>query len=140
MKTAVETRKEELKNEMDGLFESFKKDADDLMISCPEWKVTRADGGAWSAIIYLALASNKHHTIEIRFQAKDAWQEEEFTTNVATIGSFDMLDAGGDGHYYIAVGSLLSKMETLSQLKTIMKGFVEKVRALREEFLMMNKK
>lgn len=134
MKTAVETRKEELKNEMDGLFESFKKDVENLMSSCPEWKVTRADGGAWSAIIYLALTSNEHHTIEISFWAKNEWQEEKFTTNVAAIGSFDMLDAGGDGHYYIAVGSLLSKTDILSQLKTRMKGFVEKVRALREEY------
>lgn len=135
MNTSVETRKEELKNEMDNLFWSFEKDAENLMTVCPEWKAAYTGCSASSATIRLSLASNERYTIEIRFCKEcGQWQKEEFSTNVAATGSFDMLDANGNANYYIAVGNLLSKTEMLSKLKAAMKNLVEKIGALRDEY------
>ena len=135
MKTTVESRKEELKNEMNNLFESFKKDTEILMVACPEWKVVDTGCGALSATIYLTLASNERSAIEIRYCKEcGRWQKEELSTNIAAMGSFDVLDTNGNANYYIAVGILLSKTEMLSKLKAAMKDYVDKVYALRKEY------
>lgn len=140
MNASIETRKEELKNEMNNQFESFKKDAENLMAACPEWKVADTECSAQRATIYLILASNEHRAIEIRFcKGCGQWQEEEFSTNIAAMGSFEVLDANGNANYYIAVGNLLSKTGMLSKLKAAMKDFVDKAYALRIEYEKLGK-
>lgn len=131
MNTSIKT-KEELENEVKNLFESLKVDAEKIMAACPEWKVIDADCTSWVAEVYLAFAGD-NRMLEIRYARYHGMCEKEtFTTNVATVGSFELLDNNEMAQYYIAVGSLLSKKEMLSQMKGIMKKAVESACELRK--------
>lgn len=135
MKATVETKKNELRNEMKSLFETFKENADKLISASTAWKVIDTDSSYKSVTLYLALSSDESKQINIRYSEKiSTWQAEEFSTNISARGSFELLDANEVANYYIAVGNLLSAKETLAQIKEIMKELSEKIYKIRKEY------
>lgn len=76
----------------------------------------------------------------IRYQAKVGnFQEESFNTNVASFGSFDLLETNENLKYYTAVGDILNHKDMLSLLKETMVFSANKIAELRKEYDKLDK-
>lgn len=136
MKNSVETKKAEVRKNIENMFESATKKIKDIISVCPDWEVEGIDLGYKSLTVHLSLKGvEKDRSMEIRYQAKVGnIQEESFNTNVACCGSFDLLDANDNLKYYAAVGDILNHKDMLSLLKETMVYFTNKIIELRKEY------
>ena len=136
MNNSVETKKAEVRKNIENMFESATKKIKDIISVCPDWEVEGIDLGYKSLIVHLNLKGvERDRSMEIRYQAKVGnFQEESFNTNVACCGSFDLLDANDNLKYYTAVGDILNHKDMLSLLKETMVYFTNRLIELREEF------
>lgn len=136
MNNSVETKKAEVRKNIENMFESATKKIKDIISVCPDWEVEGIDLGYKSLIVHLNLKGvERDRSMEIRYQAKVGnFQEESFNTNVACCGSFDLIDANDNLKYYTAVGDILNHKDMLSLLKETMVYFTNKLIELREEF------
>ena len=136
MKNSVETKKAEVRKNIENMFESATKKIKDIISVCPDWEVEGIDLGYKSLTVHLSLKGvEKDRSMEIRYQAKAGnIQEESFNTNVACCGSFDLLDANDNLKYYAAVGDILNHKDMLSLLKETMVYFTNKIIELRKEY------
>ncbi len=133
MNTSVETKKNEVRNNIENMFESATEKFKDIIAVCPDWEVEDVDVSYASILLYLKLKGvESSRQIEVRYQAKGRWQDESFETNVAACGSFDLLEASDNLKYYTAVGSILSHKDMLSSLKEAMAYYTRKIADLRE--------
>lgn len=129
MNTSVETKKAEVRKNIENMFESAKKKIKDIISVCPDWEVEGISLGYKSLIVQLNLKGvERDRDMVIRYQAKVGnFQEESFNTNVASCGSFDLLDANDNLKYYTAVGDILNHKDMLSLLKDTMVYFTNKL-------------
>ena len=135
MNTSVETKKDELRNNIKNVLESATSKAKSIISVCPEWEVTDVCPGYESLIAYLELKGAQNRRLEIRYQAKaGSWQDEAFETNVASCGSFDLLQASDNHKYYTAIGDILNHKDMLALLKETMVFYSEKITKLRKEY------
>ena len=136
MNNSVETKKAEVRKNIENMFESATKKIKDIISICPDWEVEGIDLGYKSLIVHLNLKGvERDRDLVIRYQAKVGnFQEESFNTNVASCGSFDLLDANDNLKYYKAIGDILNHKDMLSLLKETMVYFTNKLIELREEF------
>ena len=136
MNNSVETKKAEVRKNIENVFESATKKIQNIISVCPDWEVEGIDLGYKSLIVHLNLKGvGRDRDMVIRYQAKVGnFQEESFNTNVACCGSFDLLDASDNLKYYTAVGDILNHKDMLSLLKETMVYFTNKIIELREEF------
>ena len=141
MSTSVETKKEEARKNIENMFESATKKIKDILSVCPDWEVEGIDLGYKSLIVHLNLKGvETNRDLIIRYQAKvNNFQEESFNTNVASCGSFDLLDANDNLKYYTAVGDILNHKDMLSLLKETMVYFTNKFIDLRKEYDKLDK-
>lgn len=135
MSNPVETKKAEVRKNIENKFESATKKIKDIISVCPDWEVECIDLGYKSLIVHLNLKGvERDRDLVIRYQAKVGnLQEESFNTNVACCGSFDLLDANDNLKYYTAVGDILNHKDMLSFLKEIMVFYTKKITGLKEE-------
>lgn len=136
MNNSVETKKAEVRKNIENMFESATKRIKDIISVCPDWEVDGIDLGYKSLIVHLNLKGvGRDRDLVIRYQAKVGnFQEESFNTNVASCGSFDLLDANDNLKYYTAVGDILNHKGMLSLLKDYMVYFTNKIIVLRKEY------
>ena len=136
MNNSVETKKAEIRKNIENMFESATKKIKDIISVCPDWEVEGIDLGYKSLIVHLNLKGvERDRNLVIRYQAKVGnFQEESFNTNVACCGSFDLLGANDNLKYYTAVGDILNHKDMVSLLKETMVYFTNKLIELREEF------
>ena len=136
MNNSVETKKEEVRKNIENMFESATKKIKDILSVCPDWEVEGIDLGYKSLIVHLNLKGvGRNRDTVIRYQAKVGnFQEESFNTNVACCGSFDLLDANDNLKYYAAIGDILNHKDMLSLLKETMIYFTNKFIELRKEY------
>lgn len=136
MNNSVETKKAEVRKNIENMFESATKKIKDIISVCPDWEVEGIDLGYKSLTVHLSLKGvEKDRSMEIRYQAKVGnIQEESFNTNVACCGSFDLLEANDNLKYYAAVGDILNHKDMLSLLKETMVYFTNKIIELRKEY------
>jgi len=136
MNNSVETKKAEVRKNIEKMFESATKKIKDIVSVCPDWEVEGIDLGYKSLIVHLNLKGvERDRSMEIRYQAKVGnFQEESFNTNVACCGSFDLLEANDNLKYYTAVGDILNHKDMLSLLKETMVFFANKIAELRKEY------
>lgn len=136
MNNSVETKKAEVKKNVKNTLESAKIKIINVISVCHDWEVEYVDLGFNSLNVRLNLKGvERDRSLEIRYQKKDGnFQEESFNTNVASCGSFDLLDANDNLKYYTAVGDILNHKDMLSLLKETMVYFTNKLIELREEF------
>lgn len=136
MKNSVETKKEEVRKNIENMFESATKKIKDIISVCPDWEVEGIDLGYKSLIVHLNLKGvERDRDLVIRYQAKVGnFQEESFNTNVASCGEFDLIEANDNLKYYTAVGDILNHKDMVSLLKETMVYFTNKLIELREEF------
>lgn len=136
MNNSVETKKAEVRKNIEKMFESATKKIKDIVSVCPDWEVEGIDLGYKSLIVHLNLKGvERDRSMEIRYQAKVGnFQEESFNTNVACCGSFDLLEANDNLKYYTAVGDILNHKDMLSLLKETMVFFANKIVELRKEY------
>lgn len=136
MNNSVETKKAEVRKNIENMFESATKKIKDIISVCPDWEVEGIDLGYKSLIVHLNLKGvERDRDLVIRYQAKVGnIQEESFNTNVACCGSFDLLDANDNLKYYTAVGDILNHKDMLSLLKEVMVYFTNKIIELRKEY------
>ena len=92
MNNSVETKKEEVRKNIKNAFESATKKIRDIISVCPDWEVEGVDVGYKSLIAHLNLKGVGRDMMVIRYQAKVVLQESSFNTNVASFGSFDLLE------------------------------------------------
>lgn len=136
MSNPVETKKAEVRKNIENMFESATKKIKDIISVCPDWEVEGIDLGYKSLIVHLNLKGvERDRDLVIRYQAKVGnLQEESFNTNVACCGSFDLLEANDNLKYYAAVGDILNHKDMLSLLKEAMVYFTNKIIELRKEY------
>lgn len=136
MNNSVETKKAEVRKNIENMFESATKKIKDIISVCPDWEVEGIDLGYKSLIVHLNLKGvGRDRDLVIRYQAKVGnIQEESFNTNVSCCGSFDLLDANDNLKYYTAVGDILNHKDMLSLLKEAMFYFTNKSIELRKEY------
>ena len=136
MNNSVETKKAEVRKNIENMFDSATKKIKSIISVCPDWEVEGIDLGYKSLIVHLNLKGvERDRSMEIRYQAKvGRLQEESFNTNVACCGSFDLLDANDNIKYYTAVGDILNHKGMLSLLKDTMVYFTNKFIELRKEY------
>lgn len=136
MNNSVETKKAEVRKNIENMFESATKKIKDIISVCPDWEVEGIDLGYKSLIVHLNLKGvERDRDLVIRYQAKvDNFQEESFNTNVASCGEFDLIEANDNLKYYTAVGDILNHKDMVSLLKETMVYFTNKFIELREEF------
>ena len=136
MNNSVETKKAEVRKNIENMFESATKKIKDIISVCPDWEVEGIDLGYKSLIVHLNLKGvERDRDLVIRYQAKVGnFQEESFNTNVASCGEFDLIEANDNLKYYTAVGDILNHKDMVSLLKETMVYFTNKLIELREEF------
>ena len=121
MNNSVETKKEEVRKNIKNAFESATKKIRDIISVCPDWEVEGIDVGYKSLIAQLNL--------------KGVGRD----TNVASFGSFDLLETNENLKYYTAVGDILNHKDMLSLLKETMFFFANKIAELRKEYDKLDK-
>ncbi len=136
MNNSVETKKAEVRKNIENMFESATKKIKDIISVCPDWEVEGIALGYKSLIVHLNLKGvERDRDLVIRYQAKVGnFQEESFNTNVASCGEFDLIEANDNLKYYTAVGDILNHKDMVSLLKETMVYFTNKLIELREEF------
>ena len=140
MNNSVETKKKEVRKNIKNAFESATKKIKDIISVCPDWEVEGIDVGYKSLIAHLNLKGVGRDMMVIRYQAKVGnFQEESFNTNVASFGSFDLLETNENLKYYTAVGDILNHKDMLSLLKETMVFFANKIAELRKEYDKLDK-
>ena len=136
MNNSVETKKAEVRKNVKNTLESAKIKIINVISVCHDWEVEYIDLGFNSLNVRLNLKGvERDRSLEIRYKKKDGnFQEESFNTNVASCGSFDLLDANDNLKYYTAVGDILNHKGMLSLLKDTMVHFTNKLIELRKEY------
>jgi hypothetical protein len=136
MNNSVETKKAEVRKNIEYMFDSATKKVKNIISVCPDWEVEGIDLGYKSLTVHLNLKGvERDRDLVIRYQAKVGnIQEESFNTNVACCGSFDLLDANDNLKYYTAVGDILNHKGMLSRLKDSMAFHTNLIIALRKEY------
>lgn len=136
MKNSVETKKAEVRKDIEYMFDSATKKVKNIISVCPDWEVEGIDLGYKSLNVHLNLKGvERDRDLVIRYQAKVGnIQEESFNTNLACCGSFDLLDANDNLKYYTAVGDILNHKGMLSRLKDSMAFHTNLIIALRKEY------
>lgn len=136
MNNSVETKKAEVRKNIEYMFDSATKKVKNIISVCHDWEVEGIDLGYKSLTVHLNLKGvERDRDLVIRYQAKVGnIQEESFNTNVACCGSFDLLDANDNLKYYTAVGDILNHKGMLSRLKDSMAFHTNLIIALRKEY------
>lgn len=136
MKNSVETKKAEVRKNIENMFDSATKNVKNIISVCPDWEVEGIDLGYKSLTVHLNLKGvERDRDLVIRYQAKVGnIQEESFNTNVACCGSFDLLNANDNLKYYAAVGDILKHKDMLYLLKEAIVYFTNKIIELRKEY------
>ena len=136
MNNSVETKKAEVRKNIENMFDSATKNVKNIISVCPDWEVEGIDLGYKSLTVHLNLKGvERDRDLVIRYQAKvDNIQEESFNTNVACCGSFDLLNANDNLKYYAAVGDILKHKDMLYLLKEAIVYFTNKIIELRKEY------
>ncbi len=132
-----------LEEKYDALMNNIKKNVINVMSYFPEWKLVGINDGYKSMVLTIELSCNKirgEKRIDIRYvQGYGRFQKEAFSTNVAAMGDFELLDGNDVALYYKAVGALLSQKEKLENLRKIMKDATIEIGKLDEEYKNENK-
>jgi hypothetical protein len=136
MNNSVETKKAEVRKNIENMFDSATKNVKNIISVCPDWEVEGIDLGYKSLTVHLNLKGvERDRDLVIRYQAKVGnIQEESFNTNVACCGSFDLLNANDNLKYYTAVGDILKHKDMLYLLKEAIVYFTNKIIELRKEY------
>ena len=136
MNNSVETKKAEVRKNIENMFDSATKNVKNIISVCPDWEVEGIDLGYKSLTVHLNLKGvERDRDLVIRYQAKVGnIQEESFNTNVACCGSFDLLNANDNLKYYAAVGDILKHKDMLYLLKEAIVDFTNKIIELRKEY------
>lgn len=136
MNNSVETKKAEVRKNIENMFDSATKNVKNIISVCPDWEVEGIDLGYKSLTVHLNLKGvERDRDLVIRYQAKVGnFQEESFNTNVACCGSFDLLNANDNLKYYAAVGDILKHKDMLYLLKEAIVYFTNKIIELRKEY------
>lgn len=136
MNNSVETKKAEVRKNIENMFDSATKNVKNIISVCPDWEVEGIDLGYKSLTVYLNLKGvERDRDLVIRYQGKVGnFQEESFNTNVACCGSFDLLNANDNLKYYAAVGDILKHKDMLYLLKEAIVYFTNKIIELRKEY------
>ena len=141
MNNSVETKKADVRKNIENMFDSATKKVKNIISVCPDWEVAGIDLGYKSLIVHLNLKGvERDRDLVIRYLAKIGnFQEESFNTNVACCGSFDLLDANDNLKYYTAVGDILNHKGMLSLLKDSMVSYTNLFIELRKEYDKLDK-
>lgn len=103
----------------------------DIFSAVNGFEVLRVGFGYKSARIVLGLEGHSDYTLDIVYDGYG--KKDELSTNVATFGPFELLDASATAQYYMAVGNLLNHKALLADLKKIMKEYVAKMKEVEKE-------
>lgn len=143
MKQSKEARVAEIMNLLERKTNSFRAKVENILAECPTCKLVSVQYGYKSATIVLEPVRNTNHGanhIEVRYCHEcGRFQKEEFSTNLAAKGSFELLKENMAARYYIAAGCLLSNKYVLVRLKEEMMRFSAEVYNLREEYEKLDK-
>ena len=94
------------------------------------WKVDFVDSGRLSAHAQLSLKKDESLTLSFVYTSDVLDQDERLETNIAALGSFDVVSSNVISSYYQAVGKLLQDVAHLNELKSLLANSVARVQEL----------
>lgn len=104
-------------------FNEVENNVKDFVTRCfrfSAWLLDTVDVGRFGATIYLSLKKYPSKKLELIYYAESKHTEEKFTTNIAAMGSFDVIEEGESLAYYKAVGRLLQSKGTLNEIRVVL--------------------
>lgn len=136
MITSVEKKKEEVRKNIENMFESATKKINEIISVCPDWQVDDIDLGYRSLTIHLKLKDvNIERNLDIRYDVKTGKpHKESFTTNVECCSTLNLIETNDYLKYYMAIGDILNHKDLLSLLKETMAYFLSKLMVLVEKY------
>ena len=134
MNTAIENKKNEVKNNVKKLFESFEKEAKTTLAVCPKWEVLNVDIYAVGSDVTLLLKESKEVKMKISYKKGRGNIKESFETNVSAYGSFNPLTDNVISNYYTSVADIIQHKDMLTMLKNIMQASIDCLAAYYKEY------
>lgn len=147
LKARIEKQREELRKEYQTIQQDMMGLANDSFAETA-WTVERAEASFLSAFITISIHSDEtgeavHGTeTTLKFERSIfGTSESEFTTNIGTRGSNDLLDHSKESRtfFYIEVGKLFADVEKLSDIKDKLQEMVNRCRKVREGIAQIDK-
>lgn len=135
METIKSFKMDELKNKMDKMFDESLKNISSIMLRT-NWKVESVDILFAGARTTISLRGDKHKVIDLVWMSKRRHDEESFTTNVRTTGSFELLtgnEIGSEANFYKEIGNLIADNALLTSIREQLVSFFNEVNVVKEE-------
>ena len=144
MNTTVVLRKKEIEDSFKMLVETHQNKVRKIIDTYHSLRVGTVSPAFGSETVTLEIAEGEDrgtNLIEIHYRKGcEPFMKEEFTTNIAAMGEFNLLDGNKIAQYYIVVGEFLKQKGMLNKLKDEMENFCEESKVLREEYRILSKK
>lgn len=135
METIKSFKMDELKNKMDKMFDESLKNISSIM-SRTNWKVESVDILFAGARTTISLRGDKHKVIDLVWMSKRRHDEESFTTNVRTTGSFELLagnEIGSEANFYKELGNLIANNALLTSIRESLVSFFQEINVVERE-------
>ena len=138
METKIELRKKEIEESLKSLKDAHQKKVEKIIGTLHNLSVSSVNHWFDTEVVTLMVKDGEGNGIS---QIKICYSKgceplsgEEFTTNLAAMGSFGLLDGNKVAQYYMAVGELLHQKGMLNRLKDEMVSFLDAISELRDEY------
>ena len=138
MNTTVEQRKNEIEESFKNLMDAHQKKVEKIIGTLHHLSVSFVNPGfATEVLTLMVLDGDGEEISEIEIRYRKGCEPlfgGEFTTNVAAMGNFGLLDGNKVAQYYMTVGELLNQKGMLNRLKDEMVSFNDACSELRDEY------
>ena len=136
MNNSVETKKAEVRKNIENVFESATKKIQNIISVCPGWKFVNVQNSRNQVKVKFALACDENRELTVVYnECKCGFHGNvEFTTEIDAASSIDIDSANCKAMYYIALGSFLSNKDLQDKLQSEMKSFLHNVETKYNEY------
>ena len=136
MKTTIELRKNEIKNEVKNLFNQFGGLVENIVSVCPDWKFVNVQDSRNQIKVKFALTCDENRELTVVYnECKCGFQGNvEFATEIDAASSIDIDSTNSKTKYYIALGVFLSNKDLQDKLQSEMKNFLHNIETKYNEY------
>lgn len=141
MKTNIELRKNEIKNEAKNLSNKFGRLVENIASVNPDWKFVNINSSRSQMKVNFALASDENRNLSVVYnECKCGFKGNvEFYTEIDAGSSIDIDGTNSLAKYYIALGLFLSHKDLLGKLKSEMQRFLHNMETMYNEYDKLDK-
>lgn len=141
MKTNIELRKNEIKNEAKNLSNQFGRLVENIVSVSSDWKFVNINDSRSQVKVNFALASDENRNLTVVYnECKCGFEGNvEFYTEIDARSSIDIDGTNSNAKYYIALGLFLSNKDLQDKLKSEMQRFLHSMETMYNEYDKLDK-